>query len=693
MTGTITQFVDFTSNTAGDTGENNAEAIQPYVDGEAVTAAVLGRPPEGLRQRTEALRNVFTDTLYLRDADRGLLITGPGKITWPGSTTVAASGIPVITDTVWILPMLTPGYAQTPPVPPVASAFGTVYLKRASDSTNALVLTSTRRSYAAGDQINVTVIPGAAFSVKLDAEDGYQRTITIVATGATTLAMVITEINTNGACQPVAPDSGATIVTAALYGGAAGGDLLLDTQARQYVSGNYDGEGHTITPANLASFFASNPTSALAEGDTLCVAYAMVVDTGSTGGRRQALPENTNTSIPAGSFFNSRIHPDKLANALPICKVVNGSLVFATGVEIAAASTAAPLYGAGAANITYAGGATWADGTTNPATTVEAQLDKIVTDLAGAAGTAKIQGVVVGTDLAAGTLKAQIDNLAANWWKLSRGNTDSAANTFSGINTFTNANVFSGANAFSGDNTFTGPQEYQGDFLSQLGVTEQLDRGGLHSPVGSRFFDDFYELLVVSSVTGAMWTRTVSGTGAVSQSSGSSCAHAASLSGAAAADAATLLTTGPTVRSWPTAKPMWRARVALHRVNNSIMRFGLYDNGGGHQIVRFIQDPTTYGNNNLRVLVSNTSNADTAVDTAFVPVDNQFYWYWIVYSSATTVIWRISDLLTGSLQASGTATVGSGALKTDSANLFFACIQDTGTATMLIDCVETYQTR
>lgn len=453
MPGTITQFVDFTSNTAGDTGENRDDSILPYADGEAATAAVLGRPLEGLRQRTEATRNVLVDTLFLRDADRSLLITGPGKVTWPGSTTVAATGIPIITDTVWILPMLTPGYAQTAPVPPVASAYGTVYLKRASDSTNALVLTSTRRSYAAGDQINVTVIPGAATSVKLDSEDGFQRTITVVAAPTTTLTEVIAEINTYGACVPVAPDSGTTIVTAALTGGAVGSDLLLDTQAKQYVSGNYDGEGHTITPANLASFFASNPSSALAEGDTLCVAYAMVTDTATTGGRRQALPENSNTTIPAGSFFNSRISPSKLVNALPICKVVNGALVFATGVEIPAASTAAPLYGALAANITYAGGAAWADGTTNPATTIESQLDKIVTDLAGATGSAKVYGAATG-DLVAGTLASQVAALEADWWKNDRGNTDSGVNTFSGANTFSTGVVLSAG--VTGDLTATG---------------------------------------------------------------------------------------------------------------------------------------------------------------------------------------------------------------------------------------------
>jgi len=688
--GIVTPFVDFGGN-ANDSNENNAASIQPVADGEGVNATVLTRPTENMRKRSEVIRGRMTDSLFLENADRVLLITGPGKVTWPGSTTVAASGIPVISDVLWILPMLTPGFAQTSPVPPVASAYGVLHLKRASDNMDSILVTSQRRSYAAGDQINVTVTAGSVYSCTLDTEDtgALRRTIKIVATGATTLGTVIASLN---GLTPPAPDN-TQLVTAALEGGALSGDLILTTQARQFVSGNYDGEGHTITPANLASFFSGAPTEVLAEGDTLCVAYADLFDTGSNGGRRQSIPENSNTTIPAASFFNSRVHPERLYNALPVCKVVNGNLVFGTGVEIPAGATAAPLFGTVASNIAYAGGGTWADGTTNPATTVEAQLDKIVSDLAGAAGSAKIQGVVVGTDLAAGTVKAQIDNLAVNWWKLGRNNTDNGTNTFSGVNTFSNANVFSGANTFSGDNTFTGPQEFQGDFLSQIGVTEQLDRGGLLSPVGSRFFDDFYQLLVVSSVTGAMWSRSVSGTGSVAQSSGSSCAHAASLGGGAAADAATLISTGPTIRGWTTAKPLWRSRVAIHRVNNSVMRFGLYDGSGGHQIARFIQDPVTYGDNNLRVVVSNTSNTDTAVDTGFAPTDNQFYWYWLVYSSNTTAIWRISDLLTGSLQASGTATVGSGTMKVDSANLYYSCIQDTGTASMLIDCVDTYQTR
>ena len=43
-----------------------------------------------------------------------------------------------------------------------------------------------------------------------------------------------------------------------------------------------------------------------------------------------------------------------------------------------------------ASALTYAGGGNWADGTTNPATTVEGELDKIISDLAATSGAPKV---------------------------------------------------------------------------------------------------------------------------------------------------------------------------------------------------------------------------------------------------------------------------------------------------------------
>ncbi len=59
----------------------------------------------------------------------------------------------------------------------------------------------------------------------------------------------------------------------------------------------------------------------------------------------------------------------------------------------------------------FNGGSAWADGTTNPATFITAQLDKIITDLAVGAGTGKIRGSAISGAtyaVAAGTLAAQL---------------------------------------------------------------------------------------------------------------------------------------------------------------------------------------------------------------------------------------------------------------------------------------------
>jgi hypothetical protein len=64
--------------------------------------------------------------------------------------------------------------------------------------------------------------------------------------------------------------------------------------------------------------------------------------------------------------------------------------------------------------ISYAGGGAWADGGTNPATTVEAQLDKIVADLAAATGAPKVGAAATAgapNALVAGSVKSQLDAL------------------------------------------------------------------------------------------------------------------------------------------------------------------------------------------------------------------------------------------------------------------------------------------
>lgn len=371
--GNVKSFMDYAAG--ADSGLDDPTSIQPIENGEFInggSGGVANRPSENLRARSELLRAVLNDLLYLVQADRSMVLGGTGRVTWPGSTTAAASGIPVLDNPIYLIPALTPGSAQTPPIPPVASVFGTISLLK-SDNSPGLVVTSRRRTYDRGDEINITVVSATPLGAVVTGD----RTIVLTAPAGTSLSQAITTLN--GLTADASPTQ---LVTAALAGGASNSDLLKTPQAKQYMAGNIDGEGHAITPANLASFFSSNPTSALAEGDSLCIRYAMMVEAGGTGGRRQSTPENSNTAIPAGAFFNSRLNPEKLVNAIPLAKVISGRLVFAGAIQVPAGVTNFDLTNSTAASLTYAGGGNWRDGTTNPSTSVEGQLDKIITDLA-----------------------------------------------------------------------------------------------------------------------------------------------------------------------------------------------------------------------------------------------------------------------------------------------------------------------
>lgn len=117
-----------------------------------------------------------------------------------------------------------------------------------------------------------------------------------------------------------------------------------------------------------------------------------------------------------------------------------------------------------AAGVSYAGGGTWADGTTNPATTVELQLDKIVSDLAASTGTAKVGGAAIASSpssLSAGTLAAQISALLG---------------------------LINGRSRLTGNNTHIGNNSFQGK--TELISVSDLDENALaetdHAPLTYR---------------------------------------------------------------------------------------------------------------------------------------------------------------------------------------------------------------
>jgi len=129
-----------------------------------------------------------------------------------------------------------------------------------------------------------------------------------------------------------------------------------------------------------------------------------------------------------------------------------------------------------AAAIAYAGGGVWADGTTNPATTVEAQLDKIIADLT-AAGSNKIYS----QPLAAGSPDTVSDETVFNQLTELLG----LINLRGGLtynNTWTGVNKFNGASAILpgivNDRTAVGGYVLLGEFGDGIGSKIRLYASG-----------------------------------------------------------------------------------------------------------------------------------------------------------------------------------------------------------------------
>lgn len=592
--GPVKQFVDFSVGSGGDTGANDSGSVLPFNDGEKVNQTVMRRPSENLRQRTEELRSAAVDTAYLRDADRQWIIAGPGKVLWYGSTTDAQPGIVALDDKLWILPMLTPGSAQTPPIPPVASKYGKLKLT-ASVGGPGLVVSSLRRSYAGGDSISVEVVSGTPLAVAVTKIGDFNRTIKVTAPGGTLLSAVITALN------GLTADSPATaFVNAVLDSGALGTDILDVPQAKQYVAGNYDGEGHTITNAALGAFFGSAP-NLLAEGDSLCVQYDALVSPNpmtTFGGRRQSTPENSNTTIPAGSFFNSRVEPEKMVNAIPICKVVGGKLYFATGAVV---NSTAGVFGPGVP----LGLDLSATGTPDGATFVGARQP---------AGRLATSGA---------TVRAQLDYLATNWFDL------------------LDNNVVPGVTTFNGVNIFTTEQEFRGPFYAQVGVQTIVDRLGLIAHVGDFFHDDFY---VDPTVAGSGWAFSGGGS-----STWNTQKHTVALSN-------TRVGVKYVGGTWA-KKPVLRFRAAFTKGTTPLQAVGIADLLV--QAATFQQDSATYGDNKLRFQITDSASASHFVDTTFLPSDGTQYWFTIAWHSAQSADWQIqSGDIRQTLLFSGTLNAG-----------------------------------
>jgi hypothetical protein len=407
-----------------DTGDNDANSVQPLSNTEAVWADNDNRPIDNLRVRTETLRQGLETANYFADYDRALLLRADAALTFSEPTAGAYELTLASAGSLWVYPALSPGRqsggrwqgGRVFCANPSAAGAWTAY--SGTPAVDDLILTTHRqytgqRGYADAD--NFTTTPGGrttganrtvvtliadpavaggvpGITAVIEGEPRVRIRITYGTAGTpTTLADLISYINNDRTSQ------GAYGVADFLRASSTG----VTTNApipftNGVVQGAYDAEAHEVTKAQFDAFFAAvdgggAQINRLAEGEGLAVGYPQgpVNRAGVTpqGGRRQSIWDyptdragafSQNTTPAAGwALFVTGREPEKIPGAVPIGKVIGGEFVFIDGTRVApgetlqlgesrttyAALRSTTLLADGASLVGYEGGAPWsADG-------------------------------------------------------------------------------------------------------------------------------------------------------------------------------------------------------------------------------------------------------------------------------------------------------------------------------------------
>jgi len=389
----------------GDTGQDNIDAIGPITDGQPATQSTFRRPSENLRERTEDIRQAVEDSFYLRDVQQ-MAITTKGTITWQGTVADTGTGKILQSDDLIIRPFLRPS-ADTK----ASISIGAPGVDQITYTVSAAGFSTQRMNQVFIEHRN----GGVATVLTASISDGPVKRILVTFDLANPLhdaattkglvdAAVVADTDLNGKI---------TVTTNAVPANA------IVVQAETRLEGTAEAEEHVLTAGVLDTFTTANP---LAEGDTVAIWYRYLVDPiGGFDGRRESTSSHGTNAVPAASLFITSQEPSKIPGAIPICTVVPGtvasSLVFIDGTAFLKGETHT-LGTVSAALVPYDGGPNWADATTNPANTVEGQLDKIISDLGqGVSGTAKVSSNALGASapgndaVGASALFAQLQTL------------------------------------------------------------------------------------------------------------------------------------------------------------------------------------------------------------------------------------------------------------------------------------------
>lgn len=428
----------------GDSGENDADSIQPYVPTDPVEAPSLGRPVENLRVRTEAIKVAIENLLHDADYDRAFVLKSnatfvcaePDSGGDPGAYALSMTG-----DDLLIYPALTPGL-QSGGRSRGAKLFtqqGLNWLPYAGTAgVNDLVLTASaqytgQRGYADADDFAIDTLGVSLGANRIEVEvvanaglAGGVATITAAVSGAPATKVLITvgTLTPTSVADVIAFINGDT-TSQGTYGlshlfraSTTGPGTTAAPIFDGILQGGYDAEAYKITPSTLAAFFAAAVLGAypnrLKEGDGLAISFTVgPVERGVAGaraGRRQSLHDwpssrtgaNSDNTAPASGWnlFNTAREPEKIPGSVPIGKLLNGRFVFIDGTNIGTsaislteshaslARLAATTGTSGATLVGYGGSGSWngdaaaADQPTVPASSLEAAFDTLVNQLA-----------------------------------------------------------------------------------------------------------------------------------------------------------------------------------------------------------------------------------------------------------------------------------------------------------------------
>lgn len=338
----------------GDSGErgNDAEgvdSIKPIDDGERAAAANFVRPSENIRRRTEVLRDGVERSLYTQDSNFRWVMSGGDddglNPVWPTISWNVSAGTFETTSPMVIQPLNTPrlDMQETAVVPFDDGVHSTDFefypapAKRAYNGAN-LIRVIWLEDTAAN-------LASASVSGKCDAvvsgDPKRILTITIVDDGSadttdltTALTAVAADITSMGLEYTLtSPDPTNTLMQYA--------DIVAAGMEDFQFSGNYDKELHYIPQSTFSDFFGGN---ALADGDTLSIAFAEYVDETGTTGRRQRIPANSNTTLYDSDLFITSNNAENIPLSIPLCKRIGDDLYWFDGTLITASLDGIPVY-------------------------------------------------------------------------------------------------------------------------------------------------------------------------------------------------------------------------------------------------------------------------------------------------------------------------------------------------------------